>query len=363
MLRAFFVLLLLSLPLAAAEYRVQTLATGLHHPWSLTELPDGSLLLSERRGRLWHMTINGKRRAVSGLPAIAAGGQGGLLDLALHPQFADNRLLYFSFSQPGPGGAGTAVGRARLNGNKLEQLQVLFEQTPKTHGRAHFGSRLAFDNQGYLFITTGDRYHSRHQAQRLDNHLGKILRLHDDGRVPADNPFVGTPGALPEIWSLGHRNLQGAAIHPGSGELWTHEHGPQGGDEVNRIRKGANYGWPVVTFGEEYGGGTIGEGSRKPGMEDPLWVWVPSIAPSGMLFYTGEAFPGWRNNLFVGALAGRRLVRLELDGDRVTGEHHLLVEQGFRIRALHQAADGGIYVLTDDADGRLLKLVPVAAKG
>ncbi|AEY02174.1 glucose sorbosone dehydrogenase [Oceanimonas sp. GK1] len=351
---------LLSLPLAARDYAVQTLAEGLDHPWSLAELPDGRLLVSERRGRLWLLTPEGERTPVSGLPALATGGQGGLLDLRLHPDFAANRLLYFSFSQPGPGGAGTAVARARLTDHRLERLQVVFEQVPKTHGRAHFGSRLAFDPEGYLFITTGDRYHSRHQAQRLDNHLGKILRLHDDGRVPADNPFVETPGALPEIWSLGHRNLQGAAIHPDSGELWTHEHGPQGGDEVNRIQRGANYGWPVVTFGEEYGGGTIGEGSRKAGMVDPLWVWVPSIAPSGMLFYTGEAFPGWRGHLFVGALVGRRLIRLELDGERVTGEHHLLDELGWRIRALHQAADGGIYVLTDENNGRLLKLVPAA---
>ncbi|WMC09319.1 PQQ-dependent sugar dehydrogenase [Oceanimonas pelagia] len=358
-----FALWLLSLPLAAADYRVHTLATGLHHPWSLTELPDGSLLVSERRGRLLRLMPGGERRSISGLPAIAAGGQGGLLDLALHPDFARNRLLYFSFSQPGPGGAGTAVARARLRDDRLLQPEVVFAQVPKTHGRSHFGSRLAFDAGGYLFITTGDRYHSRHQAQRLDNHLGKIIRLHDDGRVPADNPFVNTPGALPEIWSLGHRNVQGAAMHPDTGELWTHEHGPQGGDEVNRIQKGANYGWPVVTFGEEYGGGAIGEGTSKTGMADPLWVWVPSIAPSGMLFYTGSAFAAWRGNLFVGALAGRRLVRLELDGERVTGEHHLLREPGLRIRALHQAADGGIYVLTDADDGRLLKLVPAAAKG
>ncbi|WP_107851943.1 PQQ-dependent sugar dehydrogenase [Oceanimonas marisflavi] len=363
MFRLLAALLLLSLPLTAQEYRVQTLARGLHHPWGMAELPDGSLLISERRGRLLRLTPDGERRQVSGLPPIAASGQGGLLDLALHPGFEHSRLLYFSFSQPGTGGAGTAVARARLAGDRLEQLQILFEQVPKTHGRAHFGSRLAFDPDGYLFITTGDRYHSRHQAQKLDNHLGKILRLHDNGRVPADNPFVNTPGARPEIWSLGHRNVQGAAIHPGTGELWAHEHGPQGGDEVNHIKKGANYGWPVVTFGEEYGGGTIGEGTSKAGMADPLWVWVPSIAPSGMLFYSGNAFPEWQGNLFIGALAGRKLVRLELDGTRVTGEHHLLRDLNMRIRTLHQAADGGIYVLTDADDGRLLKLMPASAKG
>ncbi|NHI01520.1 PQQ-dependent sugar dehydrogenase [Oceanimonas sp. MB9] len=354
---------LLTAPLAAADYTVQTLATGLHHPWGLVELPDGRLLVSERRGRLLRLGPDGERHSLSGLPPIAAGGQGGLLDLALHPDFERNGWLYFSFSQPGPGGASTAVARARLTADGLKDVEPVFVQHPKTHGRAHFGSRLAFDADGFLFITTGDRYHSRHQAQRLDNHLGKIIRLHDDGGVPADNPFVNRPGALPEIWSLGHRNVQGAAIHPGTGVLWINEHGPQGGDEVNRIRRGANYGWPVVTFGEEYGGGVIGEGNRKAGMEDPLWVWVPSIAPSGMLFYTGDAFPGWRGNLFVGALAKRRLVRLALKGERVMSEHHLLQERDWRIRALAQATDGGILVLTDAPDGRLLKLVPAAAKG
>ncbi|PSJ47513.1 oxidoreductase [Zobellella endophytica] len=351
-------LLLLSTALFAQDYRVDTLAEGLHHPWGLAELPDGDILVSERRGRLLRLTEGGTHSEIRGLPDIAAAGQGGLLDLALHPDFADNRWLYFSYSQPGRGGAGTAVARARLAGDRLEQLQVLFEQRPKTSGGAHFGSRLAFDPDGYLFITTGDRFHSRDQAQRLDSHLGKILRLHDDGRVPADNPFVGQAGALPEIWSYGHRNVQGAAIHPATGVLWAQEHGPRGGDEVNLIKKGANYGWPVVTFGEEYGGGRIGQGSRMAGMEDALWVWVPSIAPSGMMFYTGELFPRWRNQLFVGALAGRKLVRLELDGDRVVQEHHLLSELNSRIRAVVQAGDGGIHVLTDETDGKLLKLLP-----
>lgn len=351
-------LLLLSIPLAAQDYRIDTLAEGLHHPWGLAELPDGDLLVSERRGRLLRLTPDGSRHEIDGLPDIAAGGQGGLLDLALHPDFADNRWLYFSYSQPGRGGAGTAVARARLAGDRLEQLQVLFEQQPKTSGGSHFGSRLAFDPDGYLFITTGDRFHSRDQAQRLDSHLGKIIRLHDDGRVPADNPFVGQTGSLPEIWSYGHRNVQGAAIHPTTGVLWAQEHGPRGGDEVNLIRKGANYGWPVVTFGEEYGGGRIGRGSRMAGMEEALWVWVPSIAPSGMMFYTGERFPDWQHQLFVGALAGRKLVRLTLDGDRVLQEHHLLSELNSRIRAVVQAGDGGIYVLTDATDGKLLKLLP-----
>lgn len=349
-------LLLLSTALFAQDYRVETLAEGLHHPWGLAELPGGDLLVSERRGRLLRLTPEGGRHQISGLPDIAAAGQGGLLDLALHPDFADNRWLYFSYSQPGRGGAGTAVARARLEGDRLQGLDVLFEQQPKTSGRGHFGSRLVFDRDGYLFITTGDRFHSRDQAQRLDSHLGKILRLHDDGRVPADNPFVGRSQARPEIWSYGHRNVQGAALHPGTGVLWTHEHGPRGGDEVNLIKKGANYGWPLATFGEEYGGGRIGPSSR-PGMEDPAWVWVPSIAPSGMMFYTGDLFPRWRNQLFLGALAGQRLVRLELDGDKVVQEHHLLRGQA-RLRTVTQAADGGIYLLTDEPDGKLLKLVP-----
>ncbi|MGR7920917.1 PQQ-dependent sugar dehydrogenase [Zobellella denitrificans] len=349
-------LLLLSTALFAQDHRVETLAGGLHHPWGLAELPGGDLLVSERRGRLLRLTPDGGRHQVSGLPDIAVTGQGGLLDLALHPDFVDNRRLYFSYSQPGRGGAGTAVARARLEGDRLLDLEVLFEQHPRTSGGGHFGSRLVFDRDGYLFITTGDRFHSRKQAQQLDSHLGKILRLHDDGRVPADNPFVGQAGALPEIWSYGHRNVQGAALHPGTGVLWTHEHGPRGGDEVNIIKKGANYGWPLATFGEEYGGGRIGPPSL-PGMEDPVWVWVPSIAPSGMMFYTGDLFPQWRNQLFLGALAGQRLVRLELDGDEVVQEHHLLRGQA-RLRTVTQAADGGIYLLTDEPNGKLLKLVP-----
>ncbi|MCC4265651.1 PQQ-dependent sugar dehydrogenase [Oceanimonas baumannii] len=363
MLRSLFSLLILlsgwviSVPLNA-QWQTVTLAEGLKHPWGLAELPDGSLLITERSGRLLHLSPEGKRKYVSGLPEIASGGQGGLLDIVLHPDFSENRLVYFSFSQPGPGGAGTAVARGKFHQHRLSELRVMFEQVPKTHGWAHFGSRLRFDNEHYLFITTGDRYHSRGQAQILDNHLGKVIRLHDDGRVPADNPFVATPGAQPEIWSLGHRNVQGAAIHPETGQLWIHEHGPQGGDEVNRIQKAGNYGWPVVTFGEEYGGGSIGEGTRKDGMMDPLWVWVPSIAPSGMLFYTGDAFPQWQGNLFIGALAGRKLIRLELNKHQVTGEHHLLTELNARIRALLQAADGGIYILTDENNGRLLKLLP-----
>ncbi|MFD1007358.1 PQQ-dependent sugar dehydrogenase [Oceanisphaera ostreae] len=353
-------LLLLSLlatPLAA-EYRVLPLAQGLHHPWGLVELPSGELLVSERRGRLLRLSVNGNPTTITGLPTLTNAGQGGLLDLALHPNFANNRWLYFSYSQPGKGGSGTAVARAQLHGSTLRNVEVIFVQHPKTSGSAHFGSRLVFDNQGYLFITTGERYHSRDMAQRLDNHLGKILRLHDDGTVPADNPFIHTPNAKPEIWSYGHRNIQGAAIHPHSGVLWTHEHGPRGGDEVNLIKAGANYGWPLVTHGREYSGGVISQNTHLDGMEDPLWVWVPSIAPSGMLFYRGQHFPQWQNSLFVGALAGRKLVRLTLDGPKIIGEQALLEELDVRIRTLVQAKDGGIYLLTDETNGQLLKLLP-----
>ncbi|WP_417616267.1 PQQ-dependent sugar dehydrogenase [Oceanisphaera sp.] len=351
----------LAFPVAATEYRIQTLAEQLHHPWGLVELANGELLVSERRGRLLRLSAKG-RQAITGLPRLTNAGQGGLLDLALHPDFANNNWLYFSYSQPGKRGTGTAVARAKLHDTHLSDLEIIFVQQPKTSGSAHFGSRLVFDEQGYLFITTGERYHSRDQAQQLDNHLGKILRLHDDGTVPVDNPFIDTPNARPEIWSYGHRNIQGAAIHPHSGVLWTHEHGPRGGDEVNIIKPGANYGWPLVTHGREYTGGSIGLGTQLEGMEDPLWVWVPSIAPSGMLFYRGELFPRWQNSLLVGALAGRKLVRLTLNGQQIVDEQPLLEELGLRIRTLVQAKDGGVYLLTDAADGKLLKLLPAGQK-
>lgn len=350
--------LLCSLHTFALDYKVEVVADHLTHPWGWVELPNGDMLVSERGGRLWRISPDWARAEVTGLPRITRGGQGGLLDLALHPDFANTGWLYFSFSQPGPGGASTAVARAKLVEDHLIGRKLLFVQQPKLSGGSHFGSRLVFDKDGFLFITTGERFHARNRAQQLDNHLGKILRLHDDGRVPEDNPFVKQQGALPEIWSYGHRNIQGAAIHPQSGILWINEHGPRGGDEVNLIKKGANYGWPLVTFGEEYSGGKIGLGSRMAGMEDALWVWVPSIAPSGMLFYTGELFPQWRGQLFIGALASRKLVRLTLDGETIVQENHLLTELGARIRTVGQGHDGAIYVLTDEEQGQLLRLVP-----
>jgi glucose/arabinose dehydrogenase len=347
-------LLLICLITPLRALTLTPLVEGLIHPWGLVLLPDGEWLVGERPGRLLRIDANGRRHPVRGLPVIAATGQGGLLDLA---QDADG-WLYLSYSEPGDGGAGTAVARTRLQKDTLVDWQLLFRQQPKVAGSAHFGSRLQLTEDGYLFITLGDRFTERERAQSLDNHLGKTVRLYKDGRVPADNPFTKRPGALPEIWSLGHRNMQGAALRPGSQQLWTHEHGPQGGDEVNLILPGHNYGWPRVTSGEEYGGGKIGTGSEDPGMTPPKWVWVPSIAPSGMLFYRGELFRGWQGDLLIGALRGRALVRLQLAGDKIIGEERLLTEQGERIRTVKEGPDGALYLLTDAPAGRLLKLSP-----
>lgn len=347
---------------ATASLHIDTVASGLQHPWGMAFLPDGRILVSERPGRLRLVVTDGRLgEPLRGLPKIVARGQGGLLDVALHPRFADNRLVYFSFSEPGDGGNSTAVARGRLEGDALQDVAVIFRQQPKFDSNLHFGSRLVFATDGSLFITLGERYQRRDDAQTLDNHHGKIVRINADGGAAPGNPFAGTKGTLPEIWSLGHRNLQGAALHPTTGELWTHEHGPQGGDEINIARAGRNYGWPVITYGEEYGGGKIGEGTAKAGLEQPLHYWVPSIAPSGMAFYTGDRFPGWRGNLLVGSLKFKQLVRLELDGERVVREERLLgKELGERIRTVVQGPDGLVYLLTDQPDGRILRLRPKA---
>ena len=289
--------------------------------------------------------------------------RGGLLDVAVDPQFASNGLVYWSYAEAGSGDDadknGTAVARGRLQGQRLADVRVIFRQAPKVRSTAHFGSRLVFGRDGRLFVTMGDRYSRRDEAQNLGNHLGKVVRIETDGRVPPDNPFVRTAGARPEIWSYGHRNMQGAALHPQTGALWTHEHGPQGGDEVNLDQAGRNYGWPVITYGCEYGScARIGEGTAKAGMEQPLTRWVPSIAPSGMAFLTSDRYPGWKGSLFVGALAGQRLVRLTLDGDKVVQEERLLAELHERIRDVRQGPDGQLYLLTDNNPGRLLRLVP-----
>lgn len=346
------------------DFRVRVLSEGLVHPWALAFLPDGRMLVSERPGRLRLLAADGRLdpRPVAGVPAVAASGQGGLLDVVLHPDFAANGWIYLSYAAAGEGGVGTEVVRGRwvsdAAGHRLEDLRVIYRQRPKSSGGQHFGSRLVFDRDGFLHISQGDRG-TMARAQQLDDLAGKQVRLHDDGRVPADNPWRGVAGAHPEIFSVGHRNVQGAALHPVSGALWTHEHGPQGGDEINIVRKGRNYGWPVITHGVNYVIGTkIGVGTHREGLEQPLYQWTPSIAPSGMAFYVGERFPAWRGNLFVGALKYQMLVRLELDGERMVHEERLLSGREGRIRDVRQGPDGLIYLLTDAPDGKLLRLEP-----
>jgi glucose/arabinose dehydrogenase len=337
---------------------VTTVASGLEHPWGMAFLPDRRILVTERPGRLRLVAPDGTLSApLSGVPVVKAAGQGGLLDVALDPQFADNGLVYLSFSEPGEEGlAGTAVARGRLAGDRLEQLEVIFRQVPKIDSGNHFGSRLVFARDGRLFITLGDRGSERHSAQDLGTHLGKVIRIERDGSVPADNPFAGREGAQPQVYSLGHRNVQGAALHPATGELWAHEHGPRGGDEVNIVRAGRNYGWPVITYGREYHGPRIGEGTAKSGLEQPLHYWVPSIAPSGMDFYTGDAIPSWRGSLLVGALAAMQLARLELGPDN-TVTHEERIDLGERIRNVRQGPDGAVYLLTDTGNAsRILRL-------
>jgi glucose/arabinose dehydrogenase len=363
----FILLVLLGISSAAAQsfkseehdFRLVKVADGLDHPWCVAFLPDGRMLVTERPGRL-RVVRDGRLQPepVAGVPAVFASGQGGLLDVALHPRFAENGLIYLSYAERGDGGASTALARAKLAGNRLEDLRVLFREEPKTGGGLHFGGRIVFDRAGFLYLTLGERG-DKDRAQRSDNHHGSVIRLHDDGRVPADNPFVGKPGWRPEKFDLGHRNQQGAALHPQTGALWTHEHGPQGGDEINVIRAGANYGWPVITYGVNYGIGTkIGEGTHKEGMAQPLYYWVPSIAPSGMAFYTGDKFPKWKGDLFVGSLKFELLVRLKLDGEKVVGEERLIKGAIGRIRDVRMGPDGLLYLLTDESDGVLARLEP-----
>jgi aldose sugar dehydrogenase len=344
--------------------RVEVVARGLDHPWGLEFLPDGSLLVTERGGSLRLVSAAGDvSKPIAGVPEVDARGQGGLLDVALHPAFAQNRLVYLSYSEPGEGGNSTAVARGVLSANARSLIQVerIFSQKPKLPSTKHFGSRLVFDGQGHLFVTLGERSSARfrEQAQELNSHLGKIVRLSEDGAVPPDNPFTATAGALPEIWSYGHRNIQAAASHPETGELWEIEHGPKGGDEINIAQPGKNYGWPIVSHGVNYDGSRVGTGRRRAeGMVDPLYTWTPVIAPSGMTFYTGEAFPEWQGDLFVGGLAATALVRLELDGNRVTHEERLLEDLGARIRDVAVGPEGALYLLTDAEDGAVLRLTP-----
>jgi len=345
---------------AAGPVRLVTVAEGLEHPWGIAFLPDGRALVTERPGRLRIVAKDGTLgRPLEGVPEVHAINQGGLLDVALDPDFASNRLVYLSYTEPREGGNGTAVARGRLAEGALADVQVIFRQQPTVKGGHHFGSRLVFARDGRLFVTLGDRFTERARAQTLDSHLGKVVRIERDGKVPVDNPFANRAGALPEIWSYGHRNVQGAALHPKTGELWTNEHGPRGGDELNRTLAGRNYGWPTVSYGIEYSGGKISDSPTAPGIEPPVHHWVPSIATSGLLFYTGERFPKWRGSAFVGGLASKQVARLEMDGDRVVSEERLfegVVNQ--RVRDVEQGPDGLIYLLTDEKKGRLLRIEP-----
>jgi aldose sugar dehydrogenase len=346
-------------PSIAAPVRPVTFADGLDHPWGLAFLPDGRALVTERPGRLRLVERSGALSpAIEGVPAVVAKGQGGLLDVALDPQFAQNHLIYLSYAEAGDGGAGTAVARTRLDGQRLEGLQVIYRQQPKVTGAMHFGSRLVFARDGTLFITQGERFSYRDRAQDLTVDLGKIVRLNADGSIPRDNPFVGRADARPEIWSYGHRNVQAAALHPETGQLWTVEHGARGGDELNHPEAGKNYGWPVITYGVDYSGAKIGEGTAKAGMEQPVYYWDPVIAPSGAVFYTGNAYPGWHGSLFVGSLTPGGLVRLSLQGGKVVGEERYLGELDERIRDVQQGPDGLLYLLTDNAKGRIIRLEP-----
>ena len=352
----------------AEPLRTTVIAAGLEHPWAVAFLPDfeqsGRALVTERAGRMCLVSAGGKVSApLAGVPAVYARGQGGLLDVVLHPRFADNSLVYWSYSEPaanGAKGSSTAVARGRLDlqAMSLVDVKVVFRQAPKYDSPAHFGSRLVFARDGTLFVALGDRYYRKDDAQTLDTHHGKIVRVTDEGAPAPGNPFVGKNGALPEIWSYGHRNIQGAALHPADGKLWTHEHGPQGGDELNVPEAGANHGWPVITYGREYmTGAAIGEGTSRPGVVAPLTHWVPSIGPSGMAFVDpSPRYPAWRGQLLVGALRARQVVRLELDGKRVVREHRHDV--GGRVRDVRLAPDGYLYLLTDESDGRLLRIEP-----
>ena len=339
-------------------FQVNKVLDGLENPWSMAFLPDGRMLITERAGRLRLVTKSFQLHPtpIAGLPKIKAAGQGGLFDVAIHPDYAANGWIYWAYNEPGAGGWGTALARGKLQGTQMTSVEVLFSMRPKSRKNQHFGGRIVFDTGGFVYLTLGDRG-DRDRAQKMDDHAGSVIRLHEDGRVPEDNPFVKLKGALPEKWTLGNRNIQGAALHPQTGKLWTHEHGPQGGDEVNLMSAGKNYGWPVVTHGANYGLGTkIGEGQTKAGMAQALKIWVPSIAPSGMAFVNSQEFPEWSGNLLVGSLRAQTLVRLELDGDAVVGEERLLVGQIGRIRDVRVAEDGLIYLLTDAPNGALFRL-------
>ena len=342
-----------------ATFRVVRVATGLANPWSIAFLPDGGALVSERPGALLRLDVEtGDLQDLDGVPRVAAAGQGGLLDVELHPAFADNRLVYLSYAAGRSGSYATSIARGRLTDSGLEDVEVLFTMNRPSGSRLHFGSRLSFGADGMLYATFGERG-DRHRAQDPADHAGTIIRLRDDGSVPDDNPFAGGGGAL-EVYSFGHRNPQGLAVHPATGRVWSHEHGPQGGDEINVIEAGVNYGWPVITYGAEYrSGARIGIGTAAPGMAQPVLHWTPSIAPSGMTFYDGDRFPGWRGDLFAGALAGRHLRRVQLDGEQAVAEEVLLHHRVGRVRDVKQGPDGMLWLLEDARNGSIYRLEPV----
>ena len=347
---------------SAGPLVVETFATGLANPWALAFLPDGRLVVTERAGRMRIVGKDGKHSPpLAGVPQVAARGQGGLHDVGLDRDYAQNNTIYFCFAEPASGGARTALARAKLVDEgtpRLDQVKVIFHQEGPLSSGNHFGCRIAQAADGNLFLTMGDHFTYRNEAQNLANHLGKIVRIRPDGSVPPDNPFVSRTGAKPEIWSYGHRNAQGAAINPQTGKLWEHEHGPRGGDEINIPEAGKNYGWPVIGYGIDYDGTKIHVSTQKAGMEQPIKYWVPSIAPSGMAFYTGDLFPAWRGSLFVGALAGQILVRLELKGDTVASEERLLRPLNERIRDVRMGPDGALWLATDNSAGRILRVAP-----
>lgn len=358
-------LALLCLPSALAQesidaelgpVTVEVVAEGLSHPWGLAFLPDGRLLVSERPGRLRLVSQQGELSdPLEGLPELYAQGQGGLLDLALAPDFQSSQMVYFSFSEPGEGGASTAVGRGRLEDDRLAGVEVIFRQEPKVDGENHFGGRLVFTGDGKLFVTLGERF-KFDPAQDLSDHMGAVVRINADGSVPDDNPFVDREGARPAIWTYGHRNIEAAALHPQSDALWVGEMGPEGGDELNLLQPGRNYGWPVVSWGRHYSGEEIPDPPERPVFADSLHQWTPVISPSGMIFYDGDTFSDWRGDLLIGGLTPGHLVRLSLDGTEVTGEERLDV--GARVRDVRQGPEGAVYLLTDEDDGAILKLTP-----
>jgi glucose/arabinose dehydrogenase len=348
---------------SAGQLEVQTVASGLVNPWSLAFLPDGRMLVTERPGRMRIVTAEGQLSPpLKGVPEVWASYQGGLLDVIIDKSYAQNKTIYFCFAEATGGGGRTAVARAVLNNGigGLDDVKIIFRQEGPLSSGGHYGCRIVQANDGNLFITLGEHFKYRDEAQNLGNHLGKLIRIAPDGSVPADNPFIGRADAKPEIWSYGHRNEQGLAINPASGDLWEIEHGPRGGDEVNIIGKAKNYGWPVIGYGIDYDGARIHEGTAKDGMEQPIKYWVPSIAPSGMTFYTAALFPKWTGSLFTGALEGRMLVRLSLNGNTVTGEERLLQNLNERIRDVRQGPDGALWLLTDNSAGRILRVSPAA---